>query len=259
MAQMWNSFDTGGHLAITAQTIEFPAGGGDRVHAYLARPDDERRRPAVLALHHMPGWDEFYQELCERLARHGYAAMCPDLYCRFGHGRPDDVTAKVRAEGGVRDDSVVADSAAALEWLKSQPWCSGRVAAMGTCSGGRHALLVGSLVAGFSAVLDLWGGNVVMGADQLTPARPVAPIDYTDRLDIPLLGLFGNDDKSPSPEQVDLHEEALKKNGRDYEFHRYDGAGHGFFYYHTPMYRPEQAMDGWEKVFEFLARTLGGS
>jgi dienelactone hydrolase len=26
--------------------------------------------------------------------------------------------------------------------------------------------------------------------------------------------------------------------------------------YHTPMYRPEQAMDGWEKVFGFFSRHL---
>ncbi|HEX4864983.1 MAG TPA: dienelactone hydrolase family protein, partial [Acidimicrobiales bacterium] len=110
---------------------------------------------------------------------------------------------------------------------------------------------------GFSAVVDLWGGGVVMTADQLSPARPVGPIDYTDRLSAPLLGIFGNDDQFPTPEQVDLHEGELKKHGKEYEFHRYDGAGHGFFYYHTPMYRPEQAMDGWAKVFEFFARNLG--
>lgn len=256
MTAMWNSFDTGRPLSITAGIIELPGGGGDGIHGYVARPAGDGPYPAVLALHHMPGWDEFYQELCERLARHGYAVICPDLYCRFGHGAPDDVTAKVRAEGGVHDDSVVADSAAALEWLKSQPWCTGRVAVMGSCSGGRHALLVGSLTPGFSAVVDLWGGNVVMAADQLSAARPVAPIDYTDRLQVPVLGLFGNDDRSPTPAQVDQHEEALKRHGREYEFQRYDGAGHGFFYYHTPMYRPEQAMDGWEKVFDFLDRKV---
>lgn len=95
-----------------------------------------------------------------------------------------------------------------------------------------------------------------MAADQLSPARPVAPIDYTEQLSTPLLGLFGNDDQSPTPEQVDIHEARLAKFGKEYEFHRYDGAGHGFFYYHTPLYRPEQAMDGWGKVFDFFSRKL---
>ena len=39
-------------------------------------------------------------------------------------------------------------------------------------------------------------------------------------------------------------------------FHRYDGASHGFFYHHTPMYRPEAAMDGGEKVFGFFGRHM---
>ena len=85
---------------------------------------------------------------------------------------------------------------------------------------------------------------------------PVAPIDMTSGLKVPLLGLFGNDDRAPSPEQVDQHEAALKAAGKDYEFHRYDGAGHGFFYWHRPLYRPEQTMDGWAKVWAFFGKHL---
>jgi len=113
-------------------------------------------------------------------------------------------------------------------------------------------------VAGFDAVVDLWGGGVIAAPEQLSPAQPVAVIDYTAGLTAPLLGLFGNDDRYPTPAQVDQHEAELKRHGKDYEFHRYDGASHGFFYYHTPMYRPEQAMDGWAKVFDFFGRHLSG-
>jgi dienelactone hydrolase len=55
--------------------------------------------------------------------------------------------------------------------------------------------------------------------------------------------------------QLFRHPERPLKPG---DGHRYDGAGHGFFYYHTPMYRPEAAMDGWEKVFSFFGRHLKG-
>jgi carboxymethylenebutenolidase len=253
---MWNSFTTDSDLSITASITTYPAGGGDQLHAYVVRPQTGGSAPGVVLVHHMPGWDEFSQEFAERLGRHGYMVICPDLYCRFGHGTPDDVAAKVRAQGGVHDDSVVRDCEAALGWLRSQPEANGKVGVIGSCSGGRHALLAASRVGGFTAVADLWGGGVVMSEDQLSPARPVAPIDYTKDLDVPLLGLFGNDDQHPNPEQVDQHEAELKKHSKAYEFHRYDGAGHGFFYYHTPMYRPEQAMDGWSKVFSFFESHL---
>jgi carboxymethylenebutenolidase len=253
---MWNSFSTDGDLSITASISTYPGGGGDPLHAYVVRPETDGLLPGIVLVHHMPGWDEFCQEFAERLGRHGYTVICPDLYCRFGHGTPDDVAAKVRTQGGVHDDSVVADCEAALSWLKSQPNANGKVGIIGSCSGGRHSLLVASRVRGFAAVADLWGGGVVMSKDQLSPARPVAPIDYTKDLDAPLLGLFGNDDQHPTPQQVDLHEAELKQHGKTYEFHRYNGAGHGFFYYHTPMYRPEQAMDGWSKIFTFFETHL---
>ena len=95
-----------------------------------------------------------------------------------------------------------------------------------------------------------------MTPDQLNPKTPVSPLDYTRELSCPILGLFGNEDSSPPPEQVNQHEAELKKLGKNYEFHRYDGAGHGFFYYHAPMYRQAQAVDGWQKTFAFLEKYL---
>ena len=118
------------------------------------------------------------------------------------------------------------------------------------------SVVTASRVSGFDAVADLGGGGVIMRPQDLSVARPVAPIDLTAGLSAPLLGLFGNDDSHPGPEQVNQHEAELKRLGKTYEFHRYDGAGHGFFYYDRPMYRVEQALDGWKKVFGFLQKHL---
>ncbi len=253
---MWNSLSTDAHQGIVAEITTYAAGQSDLIHAYVARPEGDGPFPGLVLVHHMPGWDELYQEFARRFANHGYIAICPDLYCRVGHGTPDDIAARVRAEGGVADESVVADCEAALRWSRSLPTSNGKVGIIGTCSGGRHAALVASRVPGFDAVADLWGGGVVASKDQLTPQRPVAPIDYTADLDAPLLGLFGNEDQNPSPDQVNQHEAALKQHGKRYEFHRYDGAGHGFFYYDRPAYRQQQAMDGWSKVFAFFEQHL---
>lgn len=253
---MWNVFKTDVEQGIVAGITSYSGGGGDSIHAYVARPDGPGPYPGVVLVHHLPGWDEFYQEFTRRFANHGFIAISPDLYCRDGHGTPDDVAAKVRAEGGAPDQRVVSDLEAAMRWLKEQPTSNGKVGIVGTCSGGRHAVLTASSVQGFDAVVDLWGGNVVMPPDQLNDKRPVAPIDLTPGLTAPLLGLFGNDDQSPSPEQVDQHEAVLKEQGKQYEFHRYDGAGHGFFYYDRPAYRQQQAMDGWNKVVAFFNQHL---
>jgi carboxymethylenebutenolidase len=253
---MWNSFTTDSFQGMVAGTMRYAAGGGDFIEAYVARPEGPGPFPGVVLIHHAPGWDEYYLEFARRFANHGYTVICPNLYSRFGHGTPDDIGAKVRAEGGVADATVIADCEAALHWLKAQPTSNGKVGIVGTCSGGRHAVLVASRVQGFDAVGDLWGGRVAPSADQLTEKQPVAPVDYTADLNAPLLGLFGNDDQSPSPAEVDRHEEALKQHGKTYAFHRYDGAGHGFFYYDRPAYRQQQAMDGWEKLNAFFDEHL---
>lgn len=254
---MWNSFNTGSPDGMTASVVTLAGANGDQIHAYAARPEGNGPFPGIVLVHHAPGWDEIYREFARRFAQHGYDAICPDLYCRFGHGTPDDVTEKMRAAGGVADGQAVDDCVAAITWLKALPTSNGKVGIFGTCSGGRHAMLVGAKTKELAAIADLWGGGVVMPPADLNSKRPVAPIDLTKELSAPVLGLFGNDDTSPTPEQVDQHEAELKKVGKRYEFHRYDGAGHGFFYYHRPAYRPEAATDGWEKVFAFFAKYLG--
>ena len=95
-----------------------------------------------------------------------------------------------------------------------------------------------------------------MTPDQLNEKMPVAPIDLTANLNAPILGLFGNDDMGPSPAQVDQHEAALKEHGKTYQFHRYDGAGHGFFYYQAMSYRPQAAIDGWNKMEDWFRQYL---
>jgi carboxymethylenebutenolidase len=254
---VWNSYLTDEHGGLLAEVISIRA-GDDLIHAYVARPGGAGPRPGVVLVHHMPGWDEMYREIARRLADHGYTVISPDLYCRFGHGTPDDVAAAARGSGGVSDDEVVTICAAARAWLRSLPTSNGRVAIMGSCSGGRHAVLAASRAGGFDAVVDLWGGGVVTAPEDATPQRPVAPIEYTADLNAPLLGLFGDLDSSPSPADVDQHEAELKRLGKPYEFHRYPDAGHGFFYYHRTAYRPEAAMDGWAKVFAFFRTHLAG-
>jgi carboxymethylenebutenolidase len=130
------------------------------------------------------------------------------------------------------------------------------VAVFGTCSGGRQAYLVACRSQGFDAVIDCWGGGVVMAEEDLSAHYPVAPIDYTADLSCPVLGLFGEEDSSPTPEQVARQEQELMKYGKTYEFHMYADAGHGFFYYNRPTYRQRQAVDGWQKIFAFLEKYL---
>ena len=253
---LWNQFRTEAQEGMTAETISIKGNNGDQINAYYARPTGNGPFPGVVLINHLPGWDEFYRETTRRFAAHGYAAICPNMYARFGPGTPDDVAAKARGEGGMSDIEVVGDAAAAAAFLRAQTYTSNRVGVIGTCSGGRHSYLAACQTRSFDAIVNCWGGRVVMAEADLNPRQPVSPITLTRDLACPILGLFGNDDQNPTPEHVNQLEAALKQHGKSYEFHRYDGAGHGFFYYDRAAYRPEQAMDGWAKVFTFFEKNL---
>ena len=247
------------YRGMTCENITLTGDGGTPITAYVAKPAGPGPFPCVALIHHLPGWSELYIESTRRFAHHGFLAICANLYEREGggsDGNPDDVAAKVRAGGGIADKQMVGDIAAEVAWLRAQPESNGKVAVYGSCSGGRHAFIYACTRKDVDACVELWGGRVVMGAEELNDKTPVSPIDLTKDLSCPLLGLFGNDDRAPSPEQVNQHEAELKKLGKNFEFHRYDGAGHGFNYWHRPLYRVEPAMDGWSKTFAFLGKHL---
>lgn len=249
---------TDAYEGIQAETVVLPGHEGDLIHAYQARPLGPGPFPGVILFHHRPGWDSWYWATTRLFAANGYVAICPDLYCRVAHGEVEDVAARARADGGVPDDQVVGDAAGCAGVLRAHPTSNGKVGLFGTCSGGRHAYLTACrLGERIDAVVDCWGGNVVAGADDLTAARPIAPADLTGGLAAPVLGLFGNEDHNPTRDDVDALEEILRAKGKEYEFHRYEGAGHGFFYHDRPAaYRAEAAVDGWDKVWAFLEREL---
>ena len=217
--------------------VAFRGHKGDVGEAYYARPLGAGPFPGVVLIHHMPGWDWWIKEATRKLAYHGLATISPHLYFRDGPGSPDDVGARVRAAGGVADEQVVGDVAGCMEFLRAQPYANGKVGVIGFCSGGRHTYLAACTLAGIDAAVDCWGGNVIVDdPKQLNAKRPVAPIDLTEKLTCPLLGLFGNDDENPNRDQVNRTEAVLKKLGKNYEFHRYDGAGHAFFNAARPAY-----------------------
>lgn len=250
------TYTTDMYEGMLAETVTMPGANGELINAYFARPAGPGPFPGMVIIHHMPGWDEWYREATRKFAQYGYAAISPNLYFRSGHGTPEDVAAKVRGAGGIPDDKAVGDIEGAMLYLRSLPNSNGKVGVFGTCSGGRHAYLAACRVQGFDALVDCWGGRVVMAEEDLNDNFPVAPIDYTKDLSCPILGLFGEEDSSPTPAQVAQHEDELKKNGKNYDFHMYPDAGHGFFYHHRPNYRQQQAVDGWAKTFAFLEKYL---
>ena len=115
--------------------------------AYIALPAGGYG-PGVVVLQEIFGVNQFLRQVCEWYAAHGFVAICPDLFWRQDPGV--ELTDQSEAEWqkafqlyqGLDEAKAVEDSAAALEFLRQHPACTGSVGAVGFCLGGKLAWLL---------------------------------------------------------------------------------------------------------------------
>jgi carboxymethylenebutenolidase len=244
--------------SLTATTVRISGHGGDEIEAYLARPQGETPRGGVVVIHHMPGYDRGSKEIVRRFAELGYDAICPNLYFREAPGAaPDDAAAVARAQGGVPDARLIGDVGAAAAYLRALDTSNGKAGVIGYCSGGRQSVLAACNL-DLDAAVDCYGAFVTGTPGAGFPLKVTNLVDQLPGLRTPLLGLFGAEDQYPSPEQVAELEQILTENGKDFEFHSYEGAGHGFFSPDRPSYNVAAANDGWERITAFYGKHLVG-
>ena len=241
---------------LIAETVTITGHGGDEIGAYLARPLGAGPFPGVLVIHHAPGWDEATKEIARRFAHHGYVAISPNLYHRFGPElAPDDAAAAARAGGWITTDQFLGDAGGALTSLRGLPISSGKVGTIGYCSGGRQSFLCACELP-IDAAVDCYGAFVISAAPPELPYRMEPVIDRAPKITCPILGLFGVEDRNPAPAEVTQLDRELTRLGKEHEFHTFEDAGHGFFATDRPAYRVAAAVEGWRLVFDFYARHL---
>ncbi len=77
------------------------------------------------------------------------------------------------------------------------------------------------------------------------------------KINAPILGIFGGQDRGIPVESVRKFEETLKQMGKKVEIHIYPDAGHAF---ENPGnkdgYRAADAADAWQRTVAFLQETL---
>jgi len=245
--------------AVLSETVTITGHEGDAIEAYSARPLTPGPVGGVVVIHHLPGYDRQTKEFARSIAVGGFNAVMPNLYSREAPGAdPDDAMAAARSQGAipVPDERVVAEVEGAVAYLKGLPNANGKIGVIGHCSGGRQSFLA-AVSLPLDAAVDCYGGFVVGEPPAGHPLAGWQPIvTRTHSLSCPLLGLFGKEDKFPSPEHVAELEQALREAGKTYEFHSYDGANHGFMQVDSARYHPQSAVDAWGKILDWFGRYL---
>ena len=232
---------------------------GSQIAAYVAQPNSPGSYPGIVVIQEAFGLVDHICDLARRFANIGYNAVAPALYWRRGGPtNPEDVNTVFPVMFGLPDSEAVQDLEAAADHLNTLPGATGKVGAIGFCSGGRHTLLFACNSNKVNAAIDCWGGFIQRATPdaETTPARPKAPLDMVGQLHCPLFGVFGEEDQNPP---VALEGELKKRAqaaGKDVTTKIYKNAGHAFLADYRPSYREGPAHELWNDIVPFFAKHL---
>jgi len=222
---------------------------GEEFDAYMALPASGYG-PGIVVLQEIFGVNSYIRSVADWYASHGFVALCPDLFWRIQRGveltdRGDDWKRAIDFYQKLDEAKAVEDSAAALEFLRKHPACSGRVGAVGFCLGGNLAYLLSVRFKPDCAV-----GYYGVGIEKsLAEAK---------NLGNPLLLHIAQEDKFCPPEaQAQIHQ-ALDSNTL-VTIHDYPGLEHAFGRPGGEHYALAAAELANLRSLEFLVSNLAGA
>jgi len=244
-------------MEITSGMIKVKGEAGD-MPAFMARPDDNGKHPAVIVVMEAFGLNAHIEDVASRIAREGYVALAPDLYYRETNNVVgyDNLPDAIRLMTGLWDDKIVKDMGGAIAYLQQQAFVrADRIGVTGFCMGGRITFLTACLSPAVKAAAPFYGGGIgsIMQPGERTPK---APLEYADKLKAPMLLFFGENDPFIPLDEVERIKQRLAELKKDAETVVYPGAPHGFFCNERDSFREDAAKDAWERLGKFFEKHL---
>lgn len=240
-----------GSEGLVAGEIRIRAADGE-IPAYLAYPATGSGFHVVLVVQEIFGVHEHIRDICRRLAKLGYLAIAPDLFARHGNvsAMSDINEILTSVVGKTADAQVIADLDAAVGHVRQMAVAdASHLAITGFCWGGRITWLYCAHNPAVQAGVA-WYGKL---APPVTELQPVHPLDIASGLKVPVLGLYGGQDASIPPGDVERMQQLLASGNSGSEIRVYPDAPHAFFADYRPSYRREAAEDGWKRLLAWLA------
>jgi carboxymethylenebutenolidase len=228
-------------VAATSKNVSYKS-GDETVKGVLNIPQGKGPFPAIIVIHEWWGLNDWVKEQGSKLSDLGYVTLAVDLYRGKVATTPDEAHEIMR---GVPEDRAKRDLHAAFDFLQSQPDVKkNRIGAIGWCMGGGYSL-------------DVALEEPDLAADVINYGHLATDPAALKKINAPILGLFGAQDRGITPDDVKKFEEQLKQLGKKVDVTIYPDAGHAF---ENPNnkdgYRPQDAADAWGKTVKFFAANL---
>jgi carboxymethylenebutenolidase len=244
-------------MTITTATAQIPVPDGTAMPAYLAAPAADHAATGVIVAHELFGVNPDIRGVADDLARAGYLALAPEFYHRDAPpGRWLERDDAGRQEGfrllhRLQRHQALADVAAGLSWLRSQPAIE-QIAMIGFSAGG-HLSYLAACQLPISQTAVLYGGW--LPATDIPMSQPSPTLDLTPGISGRILYLVGEADALIDAGQRQQIHDALHAAGVEHELVAYPGAEHAFFWPGTPAFNQHARDDAWSRILTML----GGS
>ncbi len=245
---------------LLAQAIKTPMDGldgGDTkigdIPAYYAVPKGKGKRPVVLVVGEIWGNHEHIKDVVRRLAKAGYFAVANEPYFRIGElWKMTEIKEVLAGANKLTDEQAFADLDAVVAWAGKNPRANvAKLGITGFCRGGRTVWMYTAHNKKIDAGVSWYGG-----LNPAPPAQPLTPMDVADKIDRPVLGLYGGADQGIPLQRVEMLRAGLKAFGNDKKsmIHVYEGMPHAFNADYRPSYRKDAADDGWKRMLAWFKK-----
>jgi carboxymethylenebutenolidase len=246
---------------VLAQAIRTPMDGldgGDTkigdIPAYYAVPKGKGKRPVVLVVGEIWGNHEHIKDVVRRVAKAGYFAVANEPYFRIGElWKLTEIKEVVAGANKLTDEQAFSDLDAVVAWAGKNPRANvEKLGITGFCRGGRMVWMYTAHNKKVDAGVA-WYGSLM----PIPPAMPTGPLDVTDKIDRPVLGLYGGADQGIPLDHVNRMRAGLHAFGNDKksQIHVYEGMPHAFNADYRPSYRKEAADDGWKRMLAWFKKN----
>lgn len=223
--------------------VDVKMGDGTPIRTWTVFPERSSRAGAVIVVHENRGLNDWARAVADQLAEDGFVAIAVDLLSGKGPGGghtdsiPPGEVGKVlasltRQEINERLDTVRAHAI-------QIPAANGRVGIIGFCWGGSTVFQYAVHQPALNAGVVYYGG---------APQDPA----LLDRIEAPLLGLFGEDDARVNTSVLTAMP-IVNKDRDVLDAHMFPGAGHGFL---RQQYGREANLRAAERAWPMTIRFL---
>lgn len=228
------------HEDLLTENVNYP-GVPQPMQAYVARPKDIKKYPAVIVIHENRGLNAHIEDVTRRAAKEGFLAIAPNALSALGSMPTTEDEARAKFQE-LKPENNLKNFINAVDYLATRSDFNGKVGCVGFCWGGAMANDIAVNVPSLNAAVAFYGRQPA--AEKVPAIKAAIQLHYASLDERVNTGIAA-------------YEAALKQNNIVYELHMYPGVNHAF---HNDTagarYNEAAAKLAWQRSIEFLTKEL---